>query len=180
MVPPSKRSQSLIVFGRANLQKSAITDSSSDSEPPQYFYYTRSAQHMVRKMGYNLQCRNGLNFEKGRRGFLRNFVPKGKPTNYYDKTHRELGYITLPPPTSFQSENNESIPSRSASSSEWESDVSTRMLFRNLSVNMASIGQLEHEEAIETFDTKLWAQQLDCQWEKRFEQCEPLTKDKMI
>ena len=34
MVPPSKRSQSPIVFGRAQLQKSAITDSSSDSEPP--------------------------------------------------------------------------------------------------------------------------------------------------
>jgi len=37
--------------------------------------------------------RRGLNFGKGRRDFLRNFVPKGKPTNYNDKTRRELGYM---------------------------------------------------------------------------------------
>jgi len=115
---------------------------------------------MIRKMGYNLQRENGLNLRKGRRSFLRNFVPKGKPTNYYDKTHRGLGYVTLPPPTLFQSEYNESIPSRSVSSSEWESNVSIGMLFRNPSFNMALIGQLEHEEAIKTFDTELWAQQL--------------------
>jgi len=52
-------------------------------------------------------------------------MPRGKPTNYYDKTHRELGYVTPPPPMSFQSKDNELIPSRSASSSEWESNVST-------------------------------------------------------
>ena len=55
-----------------------------------------------------------------------------------------------------------------------------RMLFKNLSVNMTSSSQLEHGETIETFDAELWAQQLDCQWEKRFEQCEPLTEDKVI
>ena len=86
-------------------------------------------------------------------------MPKGKPVNYYDKTHRGLGYVT--PPTLFQSEDNESIPSCSASSSEWESDVSIGMLFKNLSINMTSINKLEHEEAIETFDVKHWAQQLD-------------------
>jgi len=74
---------------------------------------------MMRKMGYNLQCESGLNFEKERRGFLRNFVPKGKLENYYDKTHRGLGYVTPPPPTSFQSEDNKPIPSRFTSSSEW-------------------------------------------------------------
>jgi len=67
-------------------------------------------------MGYNLQHGKGLNFGKGRRDFLRNFMPKGKPTNYYDKTHRGLGYVT--PSTPFQYEDNESIPSHSASSSE--------------------------------------------------------------
>ena len=117
----------------------------------------------MRKMVYNLQRGNGLNFKKGRSDFLRNFVPKGKPINHYDKTHRGLGYVTPPPPTSFQSEDNEPIPSRSASSSEWESDVSTGMLFENLSINMTSINQLEHEEAIETFDAESWAQQLDLQ-----------------
>jgi len=30
-------------------------------------------------------------------------VPKGKPANYYDKTHRGLGYVI--PPTPLQSEN---------------------------------------------------------------------------
>ena len=34
VVPPSKRSHSPIVFGRALLRRSAVTDSSSDSEPP--------------------------------------------------------------------------------------------------------------------------------------------------
>jgi len=91
-------------------------------------------------------------------------VPKGKPVNYYDKTHRGLGYVT--PPTLFQSEDNESIPSCSASSSEWESDVSIGMLFKSPSINMTSINRLEHEEAIETFDAEPWAQQLDFQWKK--------------
>jgi len=39
---------------------------------------------------------------------------------------------------------------------------------------------LEHEEVIETFDAELWAQQLDLQWEKRFEQREPPTDDRVI
>jgi len=45
---------------------------------------------------------------------------------------------------------------------------------------MTSIDQLEHEEAIETFDAEPWAQQLDHQWEKWFEQCEPSTEDRVI
>jgi len=88
-------------------------------------------------------------------------MPKGKLTNYYDKTHRGLGYVAPPPPMSFQSEDNKSISSRSASSSEWESDVSTGKIFKNLSVNMTSINQLEPGKAIETFDAEPWAQQLD-------------------
>ena len=38
MIPPSKRSQSLKVFGRSQLRMSAVTDSSSDSEFPQFFH----------------------------------------------------------------------------------------------------------------------------------------------
>ena len=64
MIPPSKRSQSLIIFGRAQLRRSEVKDSSSDSEPPQFFHYTRSTQHMMRKMGYSLQRGSGLNSEK--------------------------------------------------------------------------------------------------------------------
>ena len=42
---------------------------------------------------------------------------------------------------------------------------------------MTSSSQLELAEAI---DIEPWAQQLDLQWEKRFEQREPPTEDKMI
>jgi len=133
---------------------------------------------MMRKMGYNLHHGKGLNFEKGRRDFLWNFMPEVKPTNYYNKTHKGLGYVK--PPTLLQSKDNESILSHSSSSSKWESDVSTEMLFKNISVNMTSIDQLEHEEAIEIFDAEPWAQQLDLQWEKRFEQREPPTEDRII
>jgi len=54
VIPPSKRSQSPIVFGRVQLRISAVTDSSSDSEPPQFFHYARSTNLMMRQMGYNL------------------------------------------------------------------------------------------------------------------------------
>ena len=45
---------------------------------------------------------------------------------------------------------------------------------------MTSINQLEPGEAIETFDAERWAQQLDFQWKKRFEQREPPTEDRVI
>ena len=70
VIPPSKMSQSPIVFSRVQPQMSVVTDSGSDSEPLQFFYYVQAAQHMMRKIGYNLQHENGLNFEKGRHGLL--------------------------------------------------------------------------------------------------------------
>ena len=76
-----------------------------------------------------------------------------------------------------QSRDNKPIPSRSASSFEWDSDVSVGTMFEKLTVNMTSSGQLELAEAT---DEKPWAQQLDFQWEKRFEQREPSTEDKVI
>jgi len=54
------------------------------------------------------------------------------------------------------------------------------MLFKNLSINITSINQLEPGEAIETFDIEPWAQQLDLQWGMRFEQLEPPTEDRVI
>ena len=98
-------------------------------------------------MGYNLQHGKDLNFEKGRCGFLRNFVPKGKPANNYDNTHRGLGYITPTPLATVQFEDNKLIPSHSASSSEWDSDVSVGTVFKELTVNMTSSSQLEPAEA---------------------------------
>jgi len=132
---------------------------------------------MMRKMGYNLQHGKGLNFEKGRRGFLRNVVPRRKPTNYYDNTRRGLGYVTPTPPATVHSKDDKPIPSHSASSSEWDSDVSMGTIFENLTINMTSSSQLEPVEAT---DEELWAQQFDFQWEKRFEQREPPTEDKVI
>ena len=128
-------------------------------------------------MGYSLQRGSGLNFGKGQSDFLRNFVPEGKPANYYSKTRRGLGYVTPPRSTSIRSEDNKPIPSRSASSFEWEPDVSVGTMFENLPVNMSSSSQLEPADAI---DVEPWAQQLDFQWEKRFEQREPPTEDKVI
>jgi len=45
---------------------------------------------------------------------------------------------------------------------------------------MISTSQVELEEDIGPFDTDLWAQQLDIQWEKRFKQRDPLIEDKVI
>ena len=43
-----------------------------------------------------------------------------------------------------------------------------------------STSQVEREEDMEPLDTDPWAQQLDFQWEKSFEQCDPPTEDKVI
>ena len=86
----------------------------------------------MKKMGYNLKRGEGLNFGKGRRSLLCNFVPKGKPANYYDNTRRGLGYVTPTSPATVQFTDDEPIPSHSASSSEWDSDVSVGMMFENL------------------------------------------------
>ena len=76
-----------------------------------------------------------------------------------------------------QFKDDEPIPSHSTSSSEWDSDVSVRMMFENLIVNMTSSSQLEPAE---TIDEEPWAQQLDLQWEKRFELRESPTEDKVM
>ena len=47
----------------------------------------------------------------------------------------------------------------------------------NLTVNMTSSSQLEPVEAT---DEEPWVQQLDLQWEKRFELREPPTEDKVM
>ena len=73
-------------------------------------------------------------------------MPRGKPTNYYDNTCRGLGYVTPTLPATVQSKDDKPIPSRSAFSSEWDSDVSVGMLFKELTVNMTSSSQLEPAE----------------------------------
>ena len=73
-------------------------------------------------MGYSLNHGNGLNSGKGLCKPLQPFVLKEKPANYYDHTCRGLGYITLPPQS--ESESDESLPSKSSDSSNWDSDIS--------------------------------------------------------
>jgi len=134
MIPPSKRSQSSIIFGRVQPRKYAVTDSGSNSEPSQFSPYAWLTHHMMRKMGYNLQRGNGLNLGRGRHGLLWTFVPKGKPANYYDKTRRGLRYVS--PPSPLPTKEDKSFPSYSSTSSEWELDVSVGVLFKDLFVNM--------------------------------------------
>jgi len=52
--------------------------------------------------------------------------------------------------------------------------------FKKLFVNITTTSQVEPEEDIEPFDTDPWAQKLDLQWEKHFEQRDPPIEDKVI
>ena len=74
------------------------------------------------------------------------------------------------------------MPSHSSDSSEWDSDVSIRDLFTDLSINMILVSHLEedHPENVYPLKTDPWAQQLDYQWKMRFEQREPPTEDEVI
>ena len=50
-------------------------------------------------------------------------------------------------------------------------------MFENLTINMTSSGQLKPAEAN---NEEPWAQQLELQWEKRFELRKPPTEDKVM
>ena len=105
---------------------------------------------MMKEIGYDLRRDKGLNFGKGRRIPLQPFVPKEKPTNYYNQTRRKLGYVT----PSVQSDPEFGRPlSHSLDSSKLEYDVSVGDAFKKLFVNMTSTSQVEPEEDIEPFDT---------------------------
>jgi len=69
-----------------------------------------------------------------------------------------LGYIT--PSTQSDPEFERPLLSHSSDSSEWKSDVSVRVAFKKLFINMASTSQVEQEEDIEPIDADPWAQQL--------------------
>ena len=72
VIPPSKQGQLPIIFGRARPGRFLTTDSSSESDAPQFFHYAPSARHIMKTMGYNLKQGAGLNFGKGRRSLMRN------------------------------------------------------------------------------------------------------------
>ena len=132
---------------------------------------------MVKEMGYNLRRGEGLNFEKGRHIPLQPFVPEEKPASYYNQTRKGLRYIT--PSAQSDSESERPLLLHSSDSSDWESDVIVGVAFKKLFINMTSTSQVEPEEDIEPFDADPWAQQLDLQLEKRFEQRDPPTEDKV-
>ena len=104
---------------------------------PYNLHYARSTYCMMKRMGYNLNRGDGLNFGKGPHILLQPFVLEGKPANYHVRTHRRLGYVT-PLPQS-ESESDESLSSQSSDSSNWDSDINVRVVFKKLYTNMISI-----------------------------------------
>jgi len=67
IVPPTKRDQSPIIFGRSQARATTFRESDDDLEPPQFFHYARSAHCMMKRIGYSLNRGDGLIFGKGRR-----------------------------------------------------------------------------------------------------------------
>ena len=67
IVSPTKRDQSLIIFGRSQARATTFRESDDDLEPPQFFHYARSAHCMMKRIGYSLNRGDGLIFGKGRR-----------------------------------------------------------------------------------------------------------------
>ena len=114
IVPPSKRDQSPIVFDRGQTQATILRESDDDLEPPYSYnsFITRISTPHDEKMRYNLNRGDGLNFGKRWRIPLQPFVPEGKPSSYYDRTRRGLGYVTPSPRPKLESD--ESLPSQSS------------------------------------------------------------------
>jgi len=65
-VPVKHKGQKLILFERFKSEPITRESSKHNDESPQFSHYGRSAHHMMKKMGYNLTKRSGLNFGKGR------------------------------------------------------------------------------------------------------------------
>jgi len=65
VVPPSKKDQSPIVFGKVRYWITTSNDSDEDLQPTQFFHYARLAHRMMKEMEYDLRHGEGLNFEKG-------------------------------------------------------------------------------------------------------------------
>jgi len=177
IIPSSKKGQFPIIFNRMHPWIATPVDSDENLKPPQFFRYALSVHCIMKEMGYDLR-REGLNFGKGKHIPLQPFEPKENPTNYYNQTRRGLEYVT--PPTQSELETDKSLPSHSSYSSDLELNISVVVIFKNLFVNLTLISHADHDEDVEMFDTDLWAQQLNFQWERHFKQCEPPTKDKVI
>ena len=142
IVPPSKRDQSPIVFGRGQTWVTTSKESDEDLKPPQFFHYARSAHRMMKRMRYSLNRGDGLNFGKKRRIPLQSFVLKGKSANYYDRTRRGWD-MSLHPPSlnqSLMSPYPHNLHIRPIGT-----NISVEMVFKRLFANMTSISQAEQD-----------------------------------
>ena len=105
---------------------------------------------MMERMVYDLTKGSGLNFGKGKRVPLCSFVLKGKDPDYYYKTRRALGYVSMPVSSKFK----EKVYHDSSSAMlSWNSDISVSDIFKYLLVNMVSTSHLENDEE-DTFRSK--------------------------
>lgn len=79
VVPPRRPDQHPITFWRVESWSDPNLGDDNDSQAsPQFELYEPNFHKMMRKIGYDLTSKQGLNFGKGRRNLLRSFVPKGK------------------------------------------------------------------------------------------------------
>ena len=134
----------------------------------------------MENMGYDLTSGPGLNFGKGRRTLLWSFVPKGKALDYYHRTRRGLGYVSIPIPSASKSEG-PLHHNHSSGTSSWESDVSVDNIFKELSVNLILTSHPKdgNKEMIQS-DTDPWIWHLNAIWDIHFEQREPHIEDRVI
>jgi len=95
-VPAKHKDQKSILFGRIESEPITFESSRDSSESPQFFHYGPKSHHIMKRMGYDLTKRSGLNFGKEKRALLRSFIPKGNAPDYYHKTQRGLGYVSAP------------------------------------------------------------------------------------
>ena len=79
VVPPSKKNQAPIIFGRVRHLITTSNDSDEDLKPTILSLCTVSIPYM-KEIGYDMRRGEVLNFGKGRRISLQPFVSKGKPT----------------------------------------------------------------------------------------------------
>ena len=99
---------------------------------------------MMERMGYDFTKESCFNFNKRKRALLHPFVSKGKDSDYYHKTQRELSYVSTPISSDSRSEEEVYHDSSSATSS-WNIDVSIGDIFGSLLVNMVSTSYLEDD-----------------------------------
>ena len=119
---------------------------------------------MVKRMGYGITKRSGLNFGKGKRSLLHSFIPKSKDPDYYHKTRRGLSYVSMPVSSDPESEE-EDYHDNSSTTSSWDSDVSIGDIFKSLLVNMVSTSHLEDDEE-DTFKSEELVQSDSDPWIK--------------